>query len=480
MLGLLLWHETTGSMEALDAVRSIGDLLCRDYLGDKTPKLVETGSTEMNLGVAHSLALLHNPTRLRPYLEMALQIVGEFAATLPDGSPMAGDYVNASLSGSEFYQMPKPRWEGLHPVMALAELYYATGREDFRKAFAHIWGSIVRLDRHNNGGFSSGEQAQGNPYHQGAIETCCTIAWVALTVEMLRMTKNPLVADELELSTLNSVLGMHSHTGRWVTYDTPMDGVRKASAHSIVFQAREGSPELNCCSVNGPRGFGMVSDWALMTDGKGLILNWYGESTFRAMTDGGEALELEQKTDYPRDGKVVLDVRGAAETEVNIRLRIPRWSRLTSIRHHGKESRPAPGTYFSVGSQWGGESTIEVNLDMSPHYWVGERECAGKVSVYRGPLLLAYDRRFNDVDPDDLPTLDARGLKGTQARWAGSMPPLFLTEFEGTDGRPLRLCDFGSAGEGGSPYISWLPIVNADEQAEFWSGRQMGARQRGS
>ena len=46
-----------------------------------------------------------------------------------------------------------------------------------------------------------------------------------------------------------------------------MDGVREATAHQIVFQAREGTPELNCCRVNSARGFGMISDWALMRGG---------------------------------------------------------------------------------------------------------------------------------------------------------------------------------------------------------------------
>ena len=130
-----------------------------------------------------------------------------------------------------------------------------------------------RGDRHNNGGFSSGEKATGNPYDRGAIETCCTIAWIAMSVEMLKLTGDSVVADEIELSTLNSVLGMHSASGRWATYNTPMDGIRRASAHSIVFQAREGSPELNCCSVNSARGFGHVSDWAVMRDGEGLMVN---------------------------------------------------------------------------------------------------------------------------------------------------------------------------------------------------------------
>src|SRR5262249_43540905 len=155
--------------------------------------------------------------------------------------PLGGDYLRAALAGTEFFAMPKPRWESLHPIMGLAELAELTGEEQYRQAFEHIWWSIVKLDRHNTGGFSSGEQARGNPYHPGAIETCCTIAWIALSVEMLRLTASSLVADELELATLNAVAGAHSRTGRWSTYNTPMDGVRRASTQDIAFQAREGS-----------------------------------------------------------------------------------------------------------------------------------------------------------------------------------------------------------------------------------------------
>ena len=158
------------------------------------------------------------------------------------------------------------------------------GNGQYGKAFANLWWSIARLDRHNNGGFSSGEQAQGNPYHPGAIETCCTIAWMAMTVEMLRQSGDPLAADELELSTFNSAMGLFSPTGRWSTYNTPMDGVRKANFHDIVFQSRPGSPELNCCSVNAARGLGLLSEWALMHDAKNdaLVLNWYGPGQLSA------------------------------------------------------------------------------------------------------------------------------------------------------------------------------------------------------
>jgi uncharacterized protein len=474
MMGLMLWHEDTGDCSALDCAVSIGDLLCEKYLGDKAPRLVQTGSTEMNLAPAHSLCVLYRITRKEQYLRLARQIVDkEFAEPDAAGVPLAGDWLNTALDGLEFFQTPKPRWESLHPIMAMAELYHITGEDKYRKAFEHIWWSIRNLDRHNNGGFSSGEQAQGNPYHQGAIETCCTIAWTAMSVEMLRLTGNSLVADDMEMTLLNSIIGMHNYTGRWATYNTPMDGVRRASAHDIVFQSREGTPELNCCSVNSARGFGMISDWALMSDADGLVLYWYGPGTLQASLDSGVTVKLLEETTYPRDGRVTLRVAPSVPSEFTLKLRIPAWSAQTSVEVNGKEvDGVTPGSYLALRRTWQLGDTIQLDLDMSLHFWVGDKECAGKTSIYRGPLLLTYDRRFNTIDPDRIPALDARNLDGRIIHWPGRIQPILLMEFTASDGQPLRLVDFGSAGEGGTPYVSWLPVQNSGAALpEYFSGK---------
>ena len=402
MLGLLLWHEDTGDRRSLACARGMGDLICRKFLGQtrRGRRLVDTGSTEMNLAVIHSLCLLYERTKQASYLDMSLQIAEqEFSGEGRDGL-LAGDYKRAPLAGVEFFETPKPRWESLHPIMGMLELYRITGEEDYKTAFEQIWWSIVKLDRHNNGGFTSGERAQGNPYHRGAIETCCTIAWIAMSVEMLRLTGSSVVADEIELSTLNSIIGLHSHSGRWVTYDTPMDGVRKASAHHIVFQAREGTPELNCCSVNGPRGLGMISDWALMSDGgEGLVLNWYGPSEMTAAA-GGTQVKLVQETEYPRQPRVSLLVLPAKAAEFDLKLRLPYWSQRTRVRVNGAAvDNPEAGTYLSLPRRrWKRGDRVEIDLDFSTHFWKGQRECGRRTSVYRGPVLLSYDRRFNSMD----------------------------------------------------------------------------------
>jgi uncharacterized protein len=94
-----------------------------------------------------------------------------------------------------------------------------------------------------------------------------------------------------------------------------------------------------------------------------------------------------------------------------------------------------------------------------PKFWAGERKCAGLTSIYRGPILLAYDRRFNATDPADLPALDATNLQGiAPADPVRAMPPMLLVEYPAAGGRAVRLCDFASAGADGSAYQSWLKV----------------------
>ncbi len=374
-------------------------------------------------------------------------------------TPPAGDYVRQALAGVPFYRTPKPRWESLHDIQAILSRYELTGEDRYRQAFAQIWQSILASDIHNTGGFTSGEQATGNPYDPRAIETCCTVAWMVLSVDMLRLTGDPRVADELERSFYNAALGAQSPSGRWWTYNTPMDGVRRASAHEIVFQAREGSPELNCCSVNGPRALGILSEWGLMRAGDGLALNAYGPGRITATLASGQAVTLSQETDYPCDGRVTLTLSLAEPTPFALSLRIPGWSRRTVAALNGQALDATPGSYLRLERTWRAGDLLTLSFDLAVRTLVGAREAAGRVSLLRGPLLLAYDRRYNAVDPDELPPLtDVEGRDLPGASWGGPAPaPWLLVEAPTADGGALRLCDFASAGAAGTPYRTWLP-----------------------
>jgi DUF1680 family protein len=460
MLGLLMWHEATGEKAALDCARKAADLVCATYL-DSGRRVIDAGSDEMNLAISHSLGWLYRITKEPRYLRMMNEIEKDWER--------GGDYLQKGLEGVEFYQSPRPRWESLHDLQALVEFYQIQRDARYRQAFEHHWRSIARFDTRNTGGFSSGEQATGNPYAPTAIETCCTIAWMCLSVDMLKLTGDPRVADRLELATLNAWAGAQHPSGRWCTYSTPMDGARQASAHEIVFQARPGTAELNCCSVNGPRGWGMLSEWATMRADDGLVQNWLGPSTAEARLASGNKVKLHITGNYPVESEVTLTIEPEKTEEFTIHLRVPQWSKATAALLNGKElPMPAAGSFLKVRRSWKKGDKLLVKLDFGLRAVPGDKEARGKVSVYRGPILLAWDQRFGpDHEEKTLPILNLDKLKTAalprdqKQSTRTSIAPLLLISVQ--DGNTnLFLCDFASAGATGTRYKSWLPATNAN------------------
>jgi len=464
MLGLLLWHRETGDKVALDACLRTADLLCRTFMGTGR-RVYDAGFHETNMAVIHVFCLLYEQTREERYLRFVRQIEQEWQ------QPPAGDYLRTALAGQEFFETPKPRWESLHDVQALAELYFMGGEDIYRQAFEHIWHSILKYDRRNTGAFSSGERAVGNPYDTQAIETCCTVAWIALSIDMLRLTGRSAIADEIELSTFNAMFGAQSPAGRWWTYNTPMDGQRKAFYQDVNWQCLPGAPELNCCSTNAARGLGMLTQWAIMRDAEGIVLNYYGPGTLGAAVPSGRHVTVTQQTRYPLDGRIVLKIGPRRSERFVLKLRIPQWSRKTSVSVNGRRiTKAVPGTYLCLERTWTAGDLVKLKLDMSLHFWVGKKERKGLTSIYRGPILLTYDQRCNTMDPDNVPVLNAAGLRVRATSWTTPPMPWLLLTCKATDGRAVRLCDFASAGAAGNHYRSWLPVENVPEQTFSFRG----------
>ncbi len=474
---LLLWHEQTGDPAALAAARKAGDLVCKTFL-DTGKRVFDTGDAEMNMAILTGMAMLYRVTGEPRYLRMAREVEKDWER--------AGDYLRAGLDGREYYRSPKPRWESLHDLQGLVEMWRITGEPKYREAFEHHWRSIRRWDRRNTGGFSSGEQATGDPYTPSAIETCCTVAWMAITIDYLRLTGNPHAADELELSTLNGGLGAQHASGRWFTYNTPMDGVREASAHTIVFQSRAGTPELNCCSVNGPRIPGMLSDWAVMSASDGMILNWLGGGQFNVKLADGTPVIITSSDDAWRSGRTELRIKTKAKNSFAMHVRIPAWAIHPKLVLNGQAvPNVVPGNYSILQRKWNKNDKLELSFEMPVRSVPGAVEAAGKVSLYRGPLLLTYDQAQNEFDEDAIPAValaklvEARmvQIKARHSHATGAISaPWFAIDVPTANGRSLRLVDFASAGTAGTHYRSWLRAASPPTAPAFAQLPADGAR----
>ncbi len=98
---------------------------------------------------------------------------------------------------------------------------------------------------------------------------------------------------------------------------------------------------------------------------------------------------------------------------------------------------------------------------------IGDELYSGKASLYYGPVLLAYDQKFNPFDVDELEKIAYSSAKLEQVD-IGSIVvetfyynPMMLFKVRNTDGKKILLCDFASAGSHGTYYKTWFDIENA-------------------
>ena len=89
-----------------------------------------------------------------------------------------------------------------------------------------------------------------------------------------------------------------------------------------------------------------------------------------------------------------------------------------------------------------------------------------KVSVFRGPLLLTYDARFNGFDSDQIPQLDLASLSFKRHKSNGEVEPWVQGVLQDKSGAQINVCDFSSAGQTGNQYRSWLPMKKETKTAK--------------
>ena len=120
MLGLLMWYDETGDEKALNCAIRAADRICETYHpGGRRP--IEAGTPMINLSVVHVMALLYQRTGEQRYWDVIQMLVEDMEKD--------GDWLR---EGARYtvYKLPGggTRWESLHIVQGIVELYRITGR----------------------------------------------------------------------------------------------------------------------------------------------------------------------------------------------------------------------------------------------------------------------------------------------------------------------------------------------------------------
>jgi hypothetical protein len=472
-LGLLAYVDITGDKKVLQASEKLADHLLTQ-VGPGKADIVKTGNFRgmPSSSVLEPMVLLYTHTGEKRYLEFAKYIVAQWETA--DGPGL----ISKSLKGvnvADRFPHPKSWWswdngqkayEMMSCYEGLLELYRVTGESSYltsaEKAVHNIIGTEINVAGSGTAFecFYHGSQRQTEPaYH--TMETCVTFTWIKLCYNLLRLTGNPLYADQIEKSTYNALMSSMKFDGSQIAKYSPLEGMRHEGEEQCGMH-------INCCNANGPRAFVLLPRFALQVASSTIFVNLYDQSTSSITVNSKNNVLVEQKTTYPVSGDVEMTIHPAKSEIFTMALRIPSWSTNTSVSVNGVVvDGVKAGVYQKITRKWTKGDKILLHLDMRGQVLT----LNGHQAITRGPVLLARDSRFPDGFVDESAIVQQNHSlvelvpdeKKPEHIWMSFTAPLVLgTDLEGEYRLPrqIHFCDFASAGNtwsSDSRYRVWIP-----------------------
>ena len=473
MLGLLRYHDITGDKKALKAARKEADYLL-SQVGPGKVNIIETGNYHgmASSSVLEPIMMLYNKTHQEKYLEFAKYIVRQWET--PDGpqliaKALAGVHVADRFPHPKVWFSPEngqKAYEMMSCYDGLLALYRVTHDPDYLKAVEMTVQDIMEEEINVAGSGTSfecwyhGKKLQTLPtFH--TMETCVMTTWMKLNYSLLCITGKPEYANHIETTYYNALQASTKHDGTEITMYSPLIGHREPGA-------RQCGMDISCCSANGPRGYMMIPRYAVMTGRDGIYINLYNEMTATATLSDKNTVTLKAQTNYPVDDLVKIEVEPEKSGNFTIALRIPDWSKRTTVYVNGDETdNVIPGSYLKITRPWKKGDVIEARLDLRGRLMYLNHQ----VAILRGPIALARDSRFNDgyvdeaimVQSDSGYVILEPSEDKPEAVWmAFTVPARLGTGLSATGNPPVpvHFCDFGSAGnewKSTTRYRVWLP-----------------------
>jgi DUF1680 family protein len=400
VLGLIAYYDQTKDPKALKAACRMVDLLMTK-VGPGKVNIAENGIPLLqglpSTSILRPIVLLYERTGNRRYLNFSKYIVHQW--DVPNKFTSTGlRLIENALTGITPIKIDAPKaYEMMSNFEGLLELYKVTGEKKYLDAGVKFGESLRKYERLIIGSGSDQELWADAVREQTEIlpqpvETCVTAVWMRYCYQLLKVTGNPVWADELEVSLYNALLGAMTPNGDWFAYHSPLIGQRVPS------HQQHPDVGLSCCVANGPRGLLLTPRWAVMKSKVGLVVNLYAKGSYCEKLSDGTTVKILQTTDYPVNDEIILNVQPAETKRFTIGLRIPGWSKKTQLSVNGYAINCEPGKYAKISRTWKSSDEIILKLDLRGRV-IPTPSGAPDLAVMRGPIVLTFDNRL--TEPQD-------------------------------------------------------------------------------
>jgi DUF1680 family protein len=400
--------RATGSERLLDVATRFADHICNTFGPEVGKRQAVDGHEEVEM----ALVELYRVTGEKRYLDGARFFVDSRGHGL-----LGRPYGQHDPSYSQDHEPLRNQSEVVgHAVRAMylysgaADVYAETGELELMEALRRLWMNMTTRRMYVSGGLGSRYEGEAFgkdfelPNERAYAETCAAIGSVMWNWRMLGIEGDARFADLIEHTLYNAVMPGVSLDGQNYFYQNPLadDGSHR----------RQPWFGCACCPPNVARLLASLPGYFYSASEDAAWVHLYAEGTATVELGGNGTVRLSQRTRYPWDGRVEIQVDG--EGEFTLVLRVPAWCEegaAVEVNGEPVDAEISPGSYTKIRRTWRSGDTINMDFPMQIrriecHPYVAEN--TGRIALMRGPLLYCAERLDNpDVDLRDLVLNDA-------------------------------------------------------------------------
>ncbi len=408
-------YQATGSTKFLDIAKRYADCVVREVGPGKNQACVVPGHQIAEM----ALARLYSLTGDKRYLDEA-----KFFLDYRGKTNIKNSYSQSQVPVIEQNEAVGHAVRAGYMYSGMADVAALTGDSAYIKAIDAIWNNIVNKKYYLTGGVGAlhnGEAFGANyelPNLTAYNETCAAIAMVYFNQRMFMLHGDSKYIDCLERTLYNGVISGMSIDGGKFFYPNPLasDGKYKFNADNTI----ERQPWFGCacCPSNLCRFIPSVPGYMYAVKDNSVYVNLFSDNTSTISVGKGKVV-LREKTMYPWNGDVRIDVVSNSAGKFNMKIRIPGWLRNKvvpsdlyfyddsiklnySVSVNGKKvDRQIDNGYLTIDRKWKKGDNIDIHFDMKPRLVKANANVYddyGRVAVERGPLVYCAEWADNDFD----------------------------------------------------------------------------------
>jgi hypothetical protein len=476
--GAIAYYRATGDPTLLQAgMRFVDGFLLPGYGPAASQGPIVAGHPEIEM----SLIELYRTTGNKRYLDLASYILQGDARI-----PLTQRQINYMFCGIPFTSRTKLEGHAVRAMYACCgatDYYLETGDPAYWKTLNVLWNDLSAHQLYVTGGVGARSDGEsfGNAYElpneRAYGESCAAIGNYMWNWRMLSASGEAKFTDVMERALYNGINSGMSLDGKMYCYRNPL-AFNPATGDKI----RNPWYDTTCCPPNLERTFASLPGYFYSTSADGVYVHFYDNSEMKWHLASGTPLVLRQTTKYPWEGTVEISVAPASPEEFTVFVRIPGWSKRSSVQVNGKAVEGVTaGQYLPVRRRWTAGDKLLVSFDMTAqvvHANPAVADDRGRIAFQRGPIVFCMeqlDQKNASQDSSDFPRFTARLTEATTERYEpGLLDGVMVLDHSGSmlpaAAPDLYQAAIPQAAPGIDTKITMIPYY-------AWSNRELSAMQ---